>query len=384
MLLAILFPFVQSLILVPKPIVSIFDLNTFNAEHDIDVLATIGDFTVYTTNNTSYLGTLEQFFDIEQEQVYTTGSIRKSIYNFYDNFYDNLDQMLFGNETLIPWHLDRIVKRDLPLNNKFGVNKCNTNPNVIVNNIVVDTGIDISHPEFQGRAKWLGNYVDDEDYDGNSHGTHCAGLIGSKTFGICKDSNLFAIKVLGSDGSGSTSSVIAGIDAAFKYHKNQQKIQSTKLVKTIISMSLGGGKSLALNRVVQATLRDSNFYFVAAAGNENANACNTSPASVREIMTVMASGIDDKRAYFSNFGICGDIYAPGVNIQSTIPKGKTAVYSGTSQATPLIAGLFSHYINKYPELNMKELKAKILSDSSVNKIIGNPKQTPNKLGYLGN
>lgn len=376
-LLSFLFVTVNSLILIPKPIVSILDLDTFNVEHDIHVLATIGDFTVYKTNNKSYLGTLEQFFDIEEEQVYRIGSIRKSIYNFYEE----VDRILFGNLTDVPWHLDRIVQRDLPLENKYSVKSCNTNKDIIVNNIVIDTGIDITHPEFERRAKWLGNFIDKDDFDGNSHGTHCGGLIGSKTFGVCKDANLYAIKVLGSDGSGSTSSVIAGIEAAYKFH-TQQKILSGKRVKTIVSMSLGGGKSLALNRAVEATIKDPNFYFAAAAGNEDQDSCFTSPASVLGIFTVMASGIDDKRAYFSNYGRCADIYSPGVNIESTIPDGETAVYSGSSMSTPILVGVLNYYVNLYPELNIKELKEKVLSESTKNKITGNPKQTNNFLAYI--
>lgn len=368
---------VYSLVLVPKPIVSILNLDTFNVEHDIHVLVSIGDTVIYKTNNTSFLGTLEQFFEIEEEQVYRVGSIRKSIYNFYED----IDRMLFGNLTAVPWHLSRISQRDLPLENKYNVKSCNTKSDIIVNNIVIDTGIDITHPEFQGRAKWLGNFIDNDDQDGNSHGTHCGGLIGSKTFGVCKDANLYAIKVLGSDGSGSTSSVIAGIEAAFKFH-TQQKALSSKRVKTIVSMSLGGGKSLALNRAVEATIKDPNFYFAAAAGNEDQDACSTSPASVRGIFTVMASGIDDKRAYFSNYGKCADIYSPGVNIESTIPGGDTAVYSGSSMSTPILVGVLNYYVNLYPELNMKELKEKVLSESTKNKITGNPKQTNNFLAYI--
>ena len=364
------------IVLVPKPIVSILDLDTFNSEHHIDVLATIGDTVIYKTNNTNYLGTLEQFFDIEQEQVYTVGSIRKSIYTFYED----IDNMLFGNQT-VPWHLSRIIQHDLPLLNKYHIQSCNTNKNIIVNNIVIDTGIDITHPEFEGRAKWLGNFIDHDNHDKNSHGTHCAGLIGSKTFGVCKDANLYAIKVLGSDGSGSTSSVIAGIEAAYKFH-TQQKSLTSKIVKTIVSMSLGGDKSLALNKAVLATIKDPNFYFAAAAGNENSDSCNTSPASVNEIFTVMASGIDDKRADFSNYGKCSDIYSPGVDIESTIPDGKTEVYSGSSMSTPILVGVLNYYLNVYPKLNLKELKEKVISESSKNKISENPEQTTNFLAYI--
>lgn len=367
----------KTLLLVPKQhTVAMLDLNEFNTEHDIHEFVKINDFVIYKTENTDYLNTLEQLFYVEEEKEYKISFLDTIYYNFLENV-----DVLF-NETTVPWHLSRVIKRDLPLDNKFIYQNCNTNNDIIVNNIVIDTGIDIHHPEFEGRVTWLGNFADEDDKDGNSHGTHCAGLIGSRTYGVCKDANLFAIKVLGSDGSGTTSGVIAGINAAFKHHIKQKSNNKSKVVKTVVSMSLGGGKSIVLNRAVQATLKDPNFYFAAAAGNENNDACSTSPASVNEIFTVMASDSNDKRAYFSNFGRCSDIYSPGVDIESTIPNGKTAVYSGTSMATPIFVGVLTHYINMYPELAMKEIKEKILSDATKDHIKSNRGNTNNLLVYL--
>jgi cerevisin len=367
----------KTLLLVPKPhTMTMLDLNEFNMEHDIYEFVKINDLTIYKTESTDYLNTLDQLFYVEEEREYKISFLDTIYYNFLENV-----DVLF-NETVAPWHLGRVVKHDLPLNNTFSYSKCNTNSDIIVNNIVIDTGIDIHHPEFEGRVTWLGNFADEDDKDGNSHGTHCAGLIGSKTFGVCKDANLFAIKVLGSDGSGTTSGVIAGINAAFKHHVKMSANNKEKIVKTVVSMSLGGGKSIALNRAVQATLKDPNFYFAAAAGNENNDACGTSPASVKEIFTVMASDVNDKRAYFSNYGTCADIYSPGVNIESTIPNGKTAVYSGTSMSGPVLVGVLTHYINMYPGLAMKEMKEKILSDATKDHIKSNRGKTNNLLVYL--
>jgi cerevisin len=379
LLLSVTFCLSKTLLLVPKPhTLSVFDIDEFNAEHDIYEFVKINDFVVYKTESTDYLNTLDQLFYVEQEQVYSVSFLD----NLYYTFLENVDVLFNETESSVPWHLGRIIKHDLPLNNTFNYLKCNTNNDIIVNNIVIDTGIDIHHPEFEGRVTWLDNFADDSDKDGNSHGTHCAGLIGSKTFGVCKDANLFAIKVLGSDGSGTTSGVIAGINAAFKHHLKTKANNKSKVVKTVVSMSLGGGKSIALNKAVQATLKDPNFYFAAAAGNENNDACGTSPASVKEIFTVMASDSNDKRAYFSNYGICADIYSPGVDIESTIPNGKTAVYSGTSMSTPVFVGVLTHYINMYPELAMKEMKTKILSDATKDHIKSNRGKTNNLLVYL--
>ena len=372
-----LFPCVlASYILTPKVqnTFLFFNLELFNEEHNIEHFVTIVDLTLYKTNAdniASYKNTLSAFYEIEEEQEFKIN----------DDF-ENNKQFVLVDSSDLPWHLGRITTRDLPLETSFNYTKCNTNNDITVNNIVIDTGIDIRHSEFEGRATWLGNFIDDDDNDGNSHGTHCAGLIGSKTYGICKDANLFAIKVLGSDGSGSTSSVISGINAAFKYHVKSSKNTKSKVVKTVVSMSLGGGKSFALNKAVQATLKDPNFYFAAAAGNENSDACNTSPASVKEIFTVMASDKHDSRAYFSNFGKCADIYSPGVDIKSTIPNDKTAVYSGSSMACPLLVGVLTHYINMYPELDMKEIKEKLLSEATKDHIKKNPQNTNDLLVYL--
>ena len=124
------------------------------------------------------------------------------------------------------------------------------------------------------------------------------------------------------------------------------------------------------------------MYVVVAAGNEDSDACNTSPASARGILTIMASDKYDNRAYFSNYGTCADLYSPGVDILSTIPNGKTAVYSGTSMATPNLVGVLNHYLDQFPGLNMKAIKEKMMQDASKNKLSGNPKKTNNLLVYL--
>ena len=381
LLLSFLCVTVYSLILVPKPIVSILDLDTFNAEHDIKVLATIGETVIYTTDNTNFLGTLEQLFDIEEEQVYKVGSIRKSIYNFYEEF----DRMLFGNQSVVPWHLDRISKRHLPLNGKYPYNykgSCHKNSNVNIETVVVDTGVQ-SHIEFgNNQPIFLENFSGDKiNEDCNSHGTFCSSQIGGLNSGVCKDSKLYAVKVLTCQGTGSTSGVIAGMDYVFKRHIEREK-KNPKL-RTIMSMSLGGGYSAAMNRVVEKMVKISDtFYIVVASGNENQSGCNSSPASARGILTANAMDKNDNRAYFSNFGPCTDIYSPGVLNYGAVLDNKYAVESGTSFSTPILAGVMNHYLDMYPDLNMKQLKEKILSDATKNTIEGNPKNTPNLMVYL--
>jgi cerevisin len=119
-----------------------------------------------------------------------------------------------------------------------------------------------------------------------------------------------------------------------------------------------------------------------AAGNENNDACNTSPASVKSIFTVMASDKNDNRAWFSNWGACADIYAPGVNVLSTIPGGGTAMYSGTSMASPVMAGVLNHYVDMYPNNNLKQIKKKVMKLATTGVVIGDKSDTVNDLVYL--
>ena len=376
-------PFQREYILIPKDQVfyNIFNYPNLFLQNNIKHLANIGDLNIYTmncmnNNNNNYceyndFNTLSNFFYIEENSVF---SIK------YNKQYP-----LNINPKPIPWHLDRIAKNHLPLDGTYPYSEpgsCHRNPEVEIETVVVDTGCDVTHPEFEGRATFLENFTEDgEDFDSNSHGTHCSGIIGSKTYGVCKDSKLFCIKVLDGQGSGSTSGVISGMSYAFNRHLEKEKINPK--LRTIMSMSLGGGKSLAMNRVVEkmVTISDT-FYIVVAAGNENQDVKNTSPGSAKGIFSVMAMGENDKRAYFSNYGRTASLYGTGVNIESTIPGGKTDVYSGTSMACPSVVGVLNHYLDQFPHMNMKEIKAKMIDDATKDAIKGNPVNTPNLMVYL--
>lgn len=372
-------------ILIPKENIMYELLDGFNEEHFIENLATIDNLKLYTMNSDNYdkyKNTVNMLYDIEHEQMYSIDYIEKEEDVI---FVKETDSNEFHILDKVSWHLDRIDQRELPLDNSFRYNKkgsCHTNSEVEIETVVVDTGCDIEHEEFEGRAEFLMNFTEDNlDYDGNSHGTHCAGLIGSKTYGVCKDAKIFCVKVLDSSGRGSTSGVIKGMDYAFQRHLLRSK--SNKKLRTIMSMSLGGGKSMAMNRVVENMVRKSDtFYVTVASGNEDSDACNTSPASAKGIFSVMASNKYDDRAYFSNYGRCADIYSPGVDIKSTIPNNKLAVYSGTSMATPILAGVLNHYIDMYPEMNMSKIKKKMMEDGNKNVIKSDEKDTNNLLVYL--
>lgn len=270
------------------------------------------------------------------------------------------------------WNLDRIDQRSNFLNDKYYyITSSGENVNVFI----VDTGIDIEHPEFEKRATWGFNSVDNTDTDCNGHGTHVAGTVASKSYGVSKKSTLIAVKVLGCQGEGSYSSVISGLEYVLSYHNSKSSNKSS-----IVNMSLGGPKSKILNKVL-AELTSSGIHIVVAAGNENSNACDTSPASENTVMTVGATTRNDEFATFSNWGNCVDILAPGTEIKSTFPNDKTKILQGTSMASPLQAGIYALFLNENPTLS-PQLMIKLFTTTCSKNYIRNIKQeTPNCLVY---
>lgn len=359
----------QNYILTPKESGNV-NVQSISNEHHLKMFVDFGDLQMYTVSKENlmmYKSTLTQFYHIEEDMPI---SLNK--------------QNVFIKKS-IPWHLNRVTSQKLSTNDTFVYSQpgsCHVNSDVQIDTYIVDTGIDIAHSEFNGRAVWGANMVDSQNTDCNSHGTHVAGLVGSMHYGGCVDARLHAVKVLDCEGSGTLSGVIRGIEWVFKQHARMTKMNS-KRVKSIINMSLGGGFSRAVNTAVEYALNnDENFYVVVAAGNEDSDACKTSPASAKGVLTVMASANDDSRAWFSNWGKCSDVYAPGVDIMSTIPNGKTAVYSGTSMASPVMVGVLNHYLDMYPDMNMNDIKNKILEEGTKNIILNNKKNTKNVLVYL--
>lgn len=350
-----------------------FNVVNFANEYMLEPLADFGFLTMYESSHENVMKhrkVLHEHFDIEEDG-------RVSI--------DDTVNFILVPEKPVPWHLDRIVKQNLPLDNTFEYNyegSCHRDDNVVITTYIVDTGVDIHHSEFEGRAEWGANFADDIDMDCSKHGTHVAGLVTSKSYGVCKDAKVKAVKVLGCDGSGSMSGVIKGIEWVYSQHLLNTQTESSKVVKSIINMSLGGGYSMALNRVVEHCLQNDNFYIVVASGNENKDACNSSPASASGVLSVMASNSLDFRAWFSNHGKCANIYAPGVDVLSTVPGESTAVYSGTSMASPVMTGVLNHYIDMYPSYNQEDIIKFITASSSKDVISGFKPDTVSNLVYL--
>jgi len=264
---------------------------------------------------------------------------------------------------------------------------------------VIDTGTNVKHVDFEGRATW-GKTIpaNDADEDGNGHGTHCSGTVAGKKYGVAKKANVYAVKVLRSNGSGTMSDVVKGVEYAAEAHS--KKVEAAKNGKgkkgfkgSAANMSLGGGKSTVLDLAVNAAV-DAGIHFAVAAGNDNADSCNYSPAAAANAVTVGASTLLDERAYFSNFGKCNDIFAPGLNILSTWIGGDhaTNTISGTSMASPHIAGLLAYLLSLQPskdssyavaDITPKKLTANLISIATEGALSDVPSNTKNILAWNG-
>ncbi|KAI9163973.1 Subtilisin-like proteinase Spm1 [Paramyrothecium foliicola] len=302
-------------------------------------------------------------------------------------------------EKQAPWGLARISHRETLNFGTFNKYLYTAEGGEGVDAYVIDTGTNIEHVDFEGRAKW-GKTIPsgDEDVDGNGHGTHCSGTVAGKKYGVAKKAHVYAVKVLRSNGSGTMSDVVKGVEYAATSHIEQVKSAKDGKRKgfkgSVANMSLGGGKTQALDAAVNAAVR-SGVHFAVAAGNDNADACKYSPAAASEPLTVGASALDDSRAYFSNYGKCTDIFAPGLSIQSTWIGSKYAVntISGTSMASPHIAGLLAYYLSLQPAIDSeyasasispKQLKEDIISISTKGALSDLPdSDTPNALAWNG-
>jgi len=282
------------------------------------------------------------------------------------------------------WGLDRIDQRTPDLTGTF---QYTSTQGTGVTAYIVDTGILTTHVDFGGRAVWGANFADSTNSDCNGHGTHVAGTVGGTTYGVAKKTTLVAVKVLDCAGSGTNTGVISGIDWVANQYKANKK-------PSVANMSLGGGKSTALNNAVTAAV-SAGVTFVVAAGNENQDACNVSPASTPTAVTVGATTIDedgvsevDTRSSFSNFGTCVHILAPGELIKSAWIGGNTATktISGTSMASPHVCGAAALYLGDAPNSTPSAVKSFLTGQATANVInlactTTACRNTPNKLLY---
>ncbi|WP_329204627.1 S8 family peptidase [Streptomyces sp. NBC_00683] len=277
-------------------------------------------------------------------------------------------------QTNATWGLDRVDQRNLPLSTTYAHVTSASN----VNAYIIDTGIRTSHNEFGGRASIGKDTVGDgrNGQDCQGHGTHVAGTVGGKTYGVAKGAKLIAVRVLDCDGSGTTAGVIAGIDW----------VTANARKPAVANMSLGGSASASMDDAVKKSISSGVSYSIAA-GNGlpilglPANACNYSPARVPEAITVGATDRTDARASFSNYGTCLDLFAPGVDITSAWKDSDSATntISGTSMATPHTAGVAALYLSAHPSATPAQVRNALVNNATSGKVQNPLTGSPNKL-----
>lgn len=274
-----------------------------------------------------------------------------------------------ATQTGATWGLDRIDQRARPLSGTYTYG--NTGAGVTA--YIIDTGIRFSHNEFGGRATSGFDAVDGGTADDcNGHGTHVAGTVGGSTYGVAKGVSLVGVRVLNCSGSGTTSGVVAGIDWVTANHTGSNP--------AVANMSLGGGASTALDNAVKASIADGVTYAVAA-GNSNRDACKFSPARVATAITVGATTSTDARASYSNYGSCLDLFAPGSSITSAWYTSNTATntISGTSMATPHVAGVAALYLQGNSSAAPSAVASALVANATTGVVTNAGRNSPNRL-----
>ncbi len=269
------------------------------------------------------------------------------------------------------WGLDRIDQRDLPLNSSYSY----TSTGAGVTAYVIDTGVRISHSTFGGRASNGRDFVDNDAVaqDGNGHGTHVAGTIAGSQYGVAKAARVVAVRVLDNNGSGTLAGVAAGIDW----------VGNNAVKPAVANLSLGGGANATLDTAVRNAVAKG-VTFAVAAGNSNANASGFSPARVTEAITVGSTDRNDARSSFSNYGSVLDIFAPGRDITSSwhTSDSATSTISGTSMATPHVAGAAARYLSTNSGATPAQVASYLVAQSTPSKVTNPGSGSPNRLLYL--
>jgi subtilisin family serine protease len=264
------------------------------------------------------------------------------------------------------WGIDRVDQRDLPLNGSYTYNSTGSG----VTAYIIDTGIETSHWEFGGRA-WVGaDYVGGNGQDCNGHGTHVAGTVGGANYGVAKGVGLVSVRVFGCSGGSQWSTIIAAIDWVRYYHQKP----------AVVNMSLGGGAMQSVDDAVQ-NLVNAGVTVAVAAGNWSDNACYYSPARASAALTVGATNSGDAQAWFSNWGGCVDLYAPGEQVTSAWLYGGTNTIDGTSMATPHVAGAAALFLQGNPTASPATVANHILTSASQYKLYSLGAGSPNLLLY---
>ncbi|WP_328905629.1 S8 family peptidase [Streptomyces sp. NBC_00234] len=271
------------------------------------------------------------------------------------------------------WGLDRIDQKTLPLNQSY------TYPDKAgegVTAYVIDTGVRISHSDFGGRASYGYDAIDNDNtaQDGHGHGTHVAGTVAGTSYGVAKKAKIVGVRVLDNSGSGTTAQVVAGIDW----------VTANAVKPAVANMSLGGGADSALDTAVRNSIASGITYAVAA-GNESTNASTKSPARVTEAITVGSTTNTDARSSFSNYGTVLDLFAPGSSITSSwnTSDSATNTISGTSMASPHVAGAAALYLADHPGQTPAQVSAGLVAAASTGVVTSPGTGSPNLLLNVG-
>jgi subtilisin family serine protease len=274
--------------------------------------------------------------------------------------------------------LDRVDQRPLsPLSRTYAYNYAGAGVNVYV----IDTGIRLDHTEFGGRATWLVDYIQDgrNGQDCYGHGTHVAGTIGGRTYGVAKAATLYSVRVFDCAAKTRVGAIAAAVDFVTRYHRKP----------AVVNMSLGGPIDYTLDTAVTNSV-NAGITYVVSAGNTGVDACGVSPARAPGTITVGATDGADRRvvvttptAWASNYGTCVDVWAPGFNITSAGIASSTAaaVMGGTSMAAPHVAGAAAIYLSAYRLATPTQVRNAILNTATANRLTGIGTGSPNRLLY---
>ncbi|WPK27301.1 hypothetical protein PUMCH_004682 [Australozyma saopauloensis] len=341
-----------------------------------------------------------QFFNLDSVKGYTailSNSLVKALEsNPLVEFVEKDEQIHLSKvatQNYAPWGLERISHRKIQRQLYMGRFFYDADGGKGVTVFVLDSGIDSHHPEFEGRVTASRQFgLSASLNDNNGHGTHVAGTIGGRTYGVAKCVNIESLKVLGSSGTGMKSSILMAIEYVIKSHKRRLRSGDTSYKGSIINLSLGSLPSNAMDRAVKAA-SEAGVVVVISAGNEGEDACKISPSRSEFGITVGATDYDDTFASFSNYGRCVDVLAPGVAIQSASTRNKPPVLTGTSMAAPHVAGVVATIMSMQPPINSEyssgellsaqDIKRKLLKYTTKNVIRNLPQNTPNKMVYNG-